>query len=194
MARSGGHDEILQAEHLGLVPDVPPTLVRPGDRRLLEVRDPEDGGELVRRGAASVPLDRAAVAVERRHVAVPAPPEVAVGAEEAVGAGAAVAEDGPGGVAGGAERGARVAGADRVGGVHEAVAGQAEPGAVGPAVHHRRRAAAVVAGRRRVAAGELLVHDRQLPVLSLVLLTHVIDRIGWGWTGRHWWRGMVGAW
>jgi polar amino acid transport system permease protein len=38
--------------------------------------------------------------------------------------------------------------------VHEAVAGQAEPGAVGPAVHHRPRLAAVVAGHVGLAGLE----------------------------------------
>ena len=78
----------------------------------------------------------------RGHV----PPEVAVGAEEGGGRGAA--EDGPGGTAVGAERGAGVAGADPVGAVHEAVARQAEPGGIGAAVDLRRRGSAVIAGRR----------------------------------------------
>ena len=167
MARSGGHDEILQAEHLGLLPDGPPTVVGFAGRGLVEVGDPEKSGEVVRRGSSRVPLDCAAVV--QRQLGVPAPPEVAVGAEEF---GTGVAEDGPGCAACGAERGAQVAGADRVGGVHVAVARQAEPGAVGPAVHHRLWAAAVVAGYR--VGRELLLHVRQLWMLALVL-THVMD-------------------
>lgn len=186
MARSGGHDEILQAEHMGLLPDGPPTVVGFGGRGLVQVGDPEKSGELVRRGPSRVPLDCAAVV--QRQLGVPAPPEVAVGAEEfgTGGGAAAVAEDGPGCAACGAERGAQVAGADRVGGVHVAVAQQAEPGAVGPAVHHRLWAAAVVAGYR--VARELLLHDRQLWILALVL-THVewslVEKMDW-WNGRCW--------
>ena len=145
MAGSGGHDQILQAEHLRLLPDVPPTTVFGG--RLVEEGHPEERGELGRRGAPGVGLHRAAV-VERRlaAAAVPVPPKVAVGAEE--GRGGGVAEDGPGGTAIGTERGAGVAGADPVGAVHVAVARQAEPGGVGAAVDRRRRGAAVVAARR----------------------------------------------
>lgn len=180
MARSGGHDEILQAEHVGLLPDGPPTVVGFGGRGFVQVGDPEKSGELVRRRSSRIPLDGASVV--QRQLAVPAPREVAVGAEEF---GAAVAEDGPGGAACGAERGAQVAGADCVSGVHVAVARQAEPGAVGPAVYHRLWAAAVVAGYR--VAGELLVHDRQLWILALVL-THVME-----WNG-HWWKRRNGRW
>ena len=145
MAGSGGHDQILQAEHLRLLPDVPPTTVFGG--RLVEEGHPEKRRELGRRRAPGVGLHRAAV-VERRlaAAAVPVPPKVAVGAEEGRGGGAA--EDGPGGAAVGAERGAGVAGADPVGAVHVAVARQAEPGGVGAAVDRRRRGAAVVAARR----------------------------------------------
>lgn len=146
MARGGGHDEILQAQHLGLLPDVPPGTVFGG--RLVEEGHGEERRELGRRRAPGVGLHSAAVVERRVPAAVPVPPEVAVGTEEGGGGGAA--EDGPRGAAVGAERGARVAGADPVGAVHEAVARQAEPGGVGAAVHRRRRAVAIVtAGRLR---------------------------------------------
>lgn len=143
MARGGGHDEILQTQHLGLLPDVPPGTIFGG--RLVEEGHREERGEVARRRAPGIGLHGAAV-VERRVTAIPVPPEVAVGAEEGGGRGAA--EDGPGGAAAGAERGAGVAGADPVGAVHEAVARQAEPCGVGAAVDRRRRGPAVVAGRR----------------------------------------------
>lgn len=56
-----------------------------------------------------------------------------------------------------------MAGADGVGGVHVAVAWQAEPGAVGAAVDHGAGAAAVVAGEDRLVG-------RRLRPLALLLL------------------------
>lgn len=149
MTRGGGHDEILQTQHLGLLPDVPPGTIFGG--RLVEEGHREERSEVARRRAPGIGLHGAAV-VERRVTAIPVPPEVAVGAEEGGGRGAA--EDGPGGAAAGTERGAGVAGADPVGAVHEAVARQAEPCGVGAAVDRRHRGPAVVAGRRlRAGAG-----------------------------------------
>lgn len=138
MAGGGRDDEILEAEHLGLLPDgPPPTVVAPRRRgrrrRLVGVGDPEERGEVERGGAPGVRVHRGAVVERRRRVALPAvavPGEVAVGAEEAA---RAPAEDGPRGGARGAERRARVAGAHPVGAVHVAVAWQAEPRRVGPA-------------------------------------------------------------
>ena len=145
MAGGGGHDHVLQAQHLGLLPGGPPPVPVPG--RLLAPADAEDRGELRDGGAAGVAFHRATI-VERPRVAVPLALllEVAVGAEEA---GGAAAERGRGGTARGAERRPGVAAGHRVGAVDVAVARQAEPGGVGPAVHHRRQACAEVARRRR---------------------------------------------
>lgn len=71
-------------------------------------------------------------------------------------------EGGGGGVAGVAEEGAGVLGEEGVGGVDLAVAGEAEPGRVGPAVEEGRGVAAVVA--------ETLPHSGLGHVLSLVSL------------------------
>uniref|UniRef100_A0A0A9BXR7 Uncharacterized protein n=1 Tax=Arundo donax TaxID=35708 RepID=A0A0A9BXR7_ARUDO len=151
MARSGGHDHVVKAEHLVLLPGEPPPIAG----RLLAPADTEDHGELADRGAPGVPFHRGTV-MERLRLARRAVPvvlvEVAVGAEEA--APRATEERGRGGAARGAERGAGMAGGDRVGAVDVAVTRQAEPGGVGPAVDHGGLAGAEVARdrcHRRVA-------------------------------------------
>lgn len=58
------------------------------------------------------------------------------------------------GEAGGAERSAGVAAGERVGGVNEAVAGEAEERGVGAAVEHRGAGGAVVAAAPR-SSGEV---------------------------------------
>lgn len=63
MARGGGHDEILQTQHLGLLPDVPPGTIFGG--RLVEEGHREERGEVARRRAPGIGLHGAAV-VERR--------------------------------------------------------------------------------------------------------------------------------
>uniref|UniRef100_A0A0A9HQ93 Uncharacterized protein n=1 Tax=Arundo donax TaxID=35708 RepID=A0A0A9HQ93_ARUDO len=72
MAGCSWHDQILQAQHLGLLPDVPPPVAVGG--RLLEEGHPEEHGELARRWAPGVGLHRPDV-VERRLTAVPCLPK-----------------------------------------------------------------------------------------------------------------------
>uniref|UniRef100_A0A0A9CY92 Uncharacterized protein n=1 Tax=Arundo donax TaxID=35708 RepID=A0A0A9CY92_ARUDO len=147
MARGGGHDHVLQPEHLGLLPGGPP----PVAGGLLAPADAEDHGELTDRRAPGVPFNRGTV-MERlllRLAVLVVLVEVAVAAKEAA-APRATAERGGGGAARRAERGAGVAGGHRVGAVDVAVARQAEPGGVGPAVDRRWQAGAEVArGQRR---------------------------------------------
>uniref|UniRef100_A0A804MTU5 Uncharacterized protein n=1 Tax=Zea mays TaxID=4577 RepID=A0A804MTU5_MAIZE len=166
MTRCGRNDHVLQAHHLGLLPGGPPTDVPARRRRLLVVPgDAEDGRELGDRRAPGVLFHRVMVVVERPRVPVLLPlllvlllQAVAVGADEAAAAAAGGRDGGGGGCAApGAERRPGVAGGHRVGAVHVAVARQAQPRGVGPAVHHGRQAHAVVASRRLLAAGRVRV-------------------------------------
>lgn len=172
MAWRRWHDDVLQTEHLRLLPDVPPPVGAVGAGRLVEEGHPEQRRELARRRAPRVRLHGAPVVQRHRLAAVP--PEVAVGTEEDAprAGGAGAAEDGPRGAAVRAERRARVAGADAVRAVHVAVARQAQPGGVRAAVDRRRRGpAAVVAGHRLgVAAGVSRLG------LGLVVTGHLLPR------------------
>jgi hypothetical protein len=128
----------LQAERLGLLP---------------RGAGAQDGREIGDRGAPGVPFHRATVVATTVGGATAVPlvlllPQAAAGAEEA----AARGGSGSGCAAPGAERRPGVASGHGVGAVHVAVARQAQPRGVGPAVHHRRHARAGVARRRRLLA------------------------------------------